>query len=315
VTVACFGEALTVLVQQQPGPLEHAETFGRSLGGAEANVAIALAGLNTPSSVVTRVGDDGFGRYIAATLAGFGVDVSAIDIDSGHATGVYLKEVGGTSGLASDLGPNASRMHYYRAGSATSVMSPAFLDLPPVARVIRDASIVHTTGITPGLSPSAAATQSALFDHRREDQLISFDLNWRPALWAAAPWAERPNAAADVLAPFVDAADIALLGSDEALAVFGTGDPAELRRLFSGPRWLIVKDDAHAAIGYDRLSRVEVAPSAVDVVEAIGAGDAFAAGLLAGLASHASLEHAMLTAHKTAAQALASVHDHVGAAQ
>jgi len=315
--VACFGEALTVLVQQRPGPLEHAETFARSLGGAETNVAIALAASGTRSAIVTRVGRDGFGRYITQALAGFGVDISAVDVDPDRPTGVYLKEVGGTSGLATDLGPNASRMHYYRAGSASSALTPAFLNIPAVASVIEHAPIVHTTGITAALSRSAAATQTALFERRRPGQLISFDLNWRPALWAREPWSDgigsgRTNAARDSLGAFVAAADIALLGSDEARAVFGVGDPAELRRLFPQPRMLIVKDDAHAAVGFDGAQRIEVSPTSVDVVEAIGAGDAFAAGLLAGLAAGADLADAMRTAHSTAARALASVHDHVG---
>jgi 2-dehydro-3-deoxygluconokinase len=307
VTIACFGEALAVLVQEQPGPLERAETFTRSIGGAETNVAIALAALGTPSAIVTRVGADGFGRYIGATLADLGVDVSAIDVDPARETGVYLKEVGGTSGLAGDLGPNTSRMHYYRAGSASSALSPAFLDIPAVAYTLSSADVVHTTGITPALSDSAAATQTALFERKQAGQLLSFDLNWRPALWR-----DKPDAAHGMLGAYVDAADIALLGSDEASAVFGVGDPAELRRMFPGPRWLVVKDDSHAAIAFDGSTRVEVSPSSVDVVEAIGAGDAFAAGLLSGLAASADLGEAMRTAHLTAARALSSVHDHVG---
>lgn len=306
-TIACFGEALTVLVQEQPGPLERAETFTRSIGGAETNVAIALAALGTPSAIITRVGADGFGRYVAQTLASLGVDVSAIDVDPERETGVYLKEVGGVSGLAGDLGPNTSRMHYYRAGSASSALTPAFLDIPAVAYTLENADVVHTTGITPALSDSAAATQGALFTRKRDGQLLSFDLNWRPALWRG-----KSDAARGMLGAYVEAADIVLLGSDEATAVFGVGDPAELRRLFPGPRWLVVKDDSNAAIGFDGNTRVEVSPSSVDVVEAIGAGDAFAAGLLSGLAASADVGDAMRTAHLTAARALTSVHDHVG---
>jgi len=307
VTIACFGEALAVLVQAQPGPLERAETFTRSIGGAETNVAIALAALGTPAAIITRVGADGFGRYITETVASLGVDVSAIDVDPERETGVYLKEVGGVSGLAGDLGPNTSRMHYYRAGSASSALTPAFLDIPAVAYALAHADAVHTTGITPALSDSAAATQTALFEGRRRGQLLSFDLNWRPALWRG-----KSNAARSILGPYLERADIALLGSDEATAVFGVGDPTQLRRLFPGPRWLVVKDDSNAAIGFDRDMRVEVSPSSVDVVEAIGAGDAFAAGLLSGLAASADLGEAMRTAHLTAARALTSVHDHVG---
>jgi 2-dehydro-3-deoxygluconokinase len=176
-----------------------------------------------------------------------------------------------------------------------------------VAYALADAVVVHTTGITPALSDSAAETQTALFERKRPGQLLSFDLNWRPALWRG-----KSNAARGMLGAYVEGADIALLGSDEATAVFGVGDPEELRRRFPGPRWLVVKDDSNAAIGFDRDLRVEVSPSSVDVVEAIGAGDAFAAGLLSGLAASADLREAMRTAHLMAARALTSMHDHVG---
>ncbi|MEO8907137.1 MAG: sugar kinase [Microbacteriaceae bacterium] len=307
-TIACFGEALAVLVQAQPGPLERSETFTRSLGGAEINVAIALVAQGTPAAVLTRVGNDGFGRFITESLTGFGVDVSGVDVDPDRPTGMYLKEIGGDTGDAHDLGPHVSRMHYYREGSACSALSPALLGSPAVASLLADASIVHTTGITPALSVSALQTQRALFASRRLGQLISFDLNWRPTLWRG-----RTDAAREILSSFVATADIALLGSDEARAVLGTSDPDALRRRFPEPRWLIVKDDKNTAVGYDGTTRFAVTPDTVDVVETIGAGDAFAAGLLAGLAAHEPLDAAMRRAHATAVRALSSVNDHVGA--
>lgn len=307
-TIACFGEALAVLVQARPGPLEHSETFIRSLGGAEINVAIGLVAQGTPAAVLTRVGDDGLGRYITQTLTGFGVDVSAVDVDGERPTGMYLKEIGADAGSEHDLGPGASRMHYYRAGSACSALSPALLAAPAVATVLAGASIVHTTGITPALSASACATQRALFAARRPGQLLSFDLNWRKSLWRG-----QEAAATEVLGAFVAEADIVLLGSDEADAVFGVGDPDEVRRRFPQPRWLIVKNDKNTAVGFDDAQRFEVTPDRADVVEAIGAGDAFAAGLLAGLDAGGSLEDAMIRAHATARRALTSVHDFVSA--
>ena len=306
-SVVCVGEALVVLVQNEPGPLEDAATFRRSLGGAEINIAIALAAAGVDAAVVTRVGDDGFGRYISATLAELGVGTAGVAIDGDRPTGLYIKEVGGSTARSTDLGERTSRMHYYRQGSAGSTLSPATLRAPQVARTIAQASVLHTTGITAALSTSASAAVTVLLDERSRDQLASFDLNWRPALWRG-----REEDAAEILGSLVSRSDIALVGRNEAVAVFGTDDPAELRALFPEPRWLIVKDDARPAVGFDGEERVEVAAPPVDVVETIGAGDAFAAGLIAALSGGQTLEPAMHAAHRMAGRALASSGDHVG---
>jgi 2-dehydro-3-deoxygluconokinase len=308
VTVACFGEVLVVLVQTEPGPLEAASSFGRSLGGAELNVSLALAANGVASAMISRVGDDGFGRYLSGSLAGRGIDVSAIEIDAVRPTGMYLTEIGGTSGQPSDLGPLRSRMHYFRTGSAASALSPEMLVTPHVTQVLDRASLVHTTGITPALSDSAHAAQSMLFAGRRPDQLISFDLKWRPALWAGR--ADDPD---EALGTFVSGADVALLSSNEAKAVFGVAEPDELRRLFPEPRWLVVTNDDSSAVGFDGTRHFEVAPVDVDVVELIGAGDAFAAGLIGGLSENRQLAESMTRAHEWASRALRSRGDHAGA--
>ena len=92
-----LGEGLAVLVAR-PGPLEDSATFDRTAGGAEANVATVLAQLDVDAGWVSRVGDDGFGRYLVADLARRGVDVSAVVIDPDRPTAVYVKERGSGSG-------------------------------------------------------------------------------------------------------------------------------------------------------------------------------------------------------------------------
>lgn len=302
-----FGEALVVLVQKDPGPLEHASGFTRSLGGAETNVAIGLASLGVPTSALTRVGDDGFGRYIRDELRRLGVDTDAIDVDPVHSTGVYFKEVGGTSAAATDLGAGRSRMHYYRTGSAGAHLGPALLQKPAVAAALAGAALVHTTGITPALSDSAAAAQRELVTSLRGRALVSFDLNWRPRLWIG-----RESEGRDQLADFLRTSDIALAGLDEAEEVFGLSSPEDLRRLFPEPRMLVVKNDGGAVVAFDGDERIEVpVPARVAVVEAIGAGDAFASGLLAGILRGLSLADSVAQGHRTAARALTSVTDHI----
>lgn len=304
---ATFGEALVVLVQGEPGPLEHATQFTRSLGGAEANVAIGLASLGVRTTAITRVGDDGFGRYVRAELARLGVDTSAVGVDPVRTTGLYVKEVGGTSGEPTDIGPAHSRMHYYRTASAGAHLSPEVLAEPAVAAAVASVDLIHTTGITPALSDAAAAAQRALVESVRGQALVSFDLNWRPRLWTG-----REDAGRRELTAFFRSADIALTGLDEAAEVFGLATPEEIRRAFPEPRILVVKNDGGTVVAFDGEERVEAPPhDIVDVVESIGAGDAFASGLLAGIIAQRSLVDCVAQGHRTAARALASVADHV----
>lgn len=306
--VVCVGEALTVLVPQVPGALESCDTFVRGIGGAELNVAIGLAARGVPSALLTRVGDDGFGRHLLGEAEALGVDVSAVEIDPRRATGLYVKEVGGESRHPFDLGPATSRMHYYREGSAGSALSPLTLARPEARALLDQAPLVHLTGITPALSASARDLCLALAaEPRDERRLLSFDLNWRPALWAG-----REAEGAQTLAQLARAADVVLLGVSEARIVFGTDDPAELRGRLSEPRILVLKNDANAATAFDGTERFDVPALEVRVVEAIGAGDAFAAGFLGALVTGSGVHAAVEEAHRLAIVALASHTDHVG---
>lgn len=304
--VCCIGEALVVLVAEQPGPLEDAATFSRSIGGAELNVAIGLEHCGIPTALLTRVGDDGFGRHLVESAMRQGVDVTAVEVDPRRATGLYVKERGGATALPTDLGRGNSRMHYFRAGSASSAFSPEYLRRLEVDRLLSGATLVHTTGITPALSASALAMTEELLLRKRSVQRISFDVNWRPQLWLG-----REAEGAATLARLAASADVVLIGASEALVLFDTAEPDEIRAALPGPRWLIVKNDGNAATGFDGDARVDVDAFAASVVEAIGAGDAFAAGFLAGLARERPLEQCLREAHGLALRALASTGDHV----
>ncbi len=133
----------------------------------------------------------------------------------------------------------------------------------------------------------------------RRGRLVSFDLNYRPALWVT-----RSEDASEVLARLARHSDIVFLGADEASAVFGTDDPARLRALFPEPEHLIVKNDAHTVTGFHRDERVDVPALRLDVVEKIGAGDAFAGGFLAGLLHGLGHEERIRLGHLCAAAAL-----------
>jgi 2-dehydro-3-deoxygluconokinase len=157
-------------------------------------------------------------------------------------------------------------------------MSPADLMASAARRLLDEAALVHVSGINPALSESATLLTDELVSMPRRGRLVSFDLNYRPSVWAT-----RSADPVEVLARHARRSDVVFLGADEALAVFGTDDPSRLRAMFSEPEHLIVKNDAHSVTGFCGGERVDVPALRLDVVEKIGAGDAFAGGFLAGL--------------------------------
>ncbi|MBX3103947.1 MAG: sugar kinase [Cryobacterium sp.] len=316
--VVAFGETMVVFAQEKPGELEKAESFRRSMGGAEANVAIALAAEGCRVKFVGKVGDDGFGRYILSELSNLGVNVEAVQIDSNNPTGVYFKEIGAGEPSATNLGSGNSRMHYYRAGSAASKTTPADLDIQSWNDAFGQAALVHLTGITSAISEGARLTQRSVVNKLLETQsstlsgstrrpIISFDLNWRDALWR-----DRESEGHSELAWIAANADLVFLGKSEGIEVFDTSDPFELRKKLSKPRWLVVKSDAEAAVMFDRDEGTELVPGQVEVREAIGAGDAFAAGVIAALLEGASSFECLARGHEFAARALTTSGDNIG---
>jgi 2-dehydro-3-deoxygluconokinase len=288
-TAICLGEAM-IMLAGGPGPLADVEVFRRSVGGAECNVAGGLAGLGVPTGWISRLGDDGFGQHVLRDLQARGVEVGGVELDPVRPTALYVKE--------SEDG--RSRMHYYRTGSAAAAMEPGFLDRPEVSERLKQARLVHTTGITAAISTSSADMLERLATEPRE-YLLSVDLNWRPALWR-----DRDPAP---LWRLLKAADIVLIGADEAEVFAGTGDPEALYELIGAPT-LVVKNDAHTAMVLEPGGRTEVPALSVDVVETVGAGDAFAAGFLAGTLQGLPMVERLRLGHLNAAAVLTAPEDH-----
>jgi 2-dehydro-3-deoxygluconokinase len=292
--VVCVGEAMIMFAGDAGGPLEDVETFRRSVGGAECNVAGGLAALGIATSWISRLGDDGFGRHVLRDLQKRGVEVGGVEEDPDRQTALYVKH-------SMD---GRSRMHYYRTGSAASAMDPAFLERPAVRDRLQGAELVHTTGITAGISTTAADMLEHLAALRDTYGFkLSVDLNWRPVLWR-----EKDP---EPLWRSLRAADVVLIGADESQVFAGTSDPDELRELI-GPRpTLVMKNDAHTALVLEPDGRrTEVPALTVEVVESVGAGDAFAAGFLAGTLQGLPMEQRLRLGHLGAAAVLAVPEDH-----
>ena len=291
--VLCLGEAMVVLRPEQAGGLARSALLRRSVGGAEANVAGALAALGIPACWVSRLGDDPFGAYVAHDLHERGVTVLA-EHDTAHPTGLYLK----------DSSASGSRMFYYRSGSAAAAMTGALLDEPSVSAALQSCEVVHTSGITAGILAAGSDLLERLVQARDQHGFVlSVDLNWRPVLWRG----RRPGALHDLLR----AADVVLLGEDEAAAALDASSPEALRELIGPRARIVVKSDAHVATEIEPDgSSVAVPALRVEVVEPVGAGDGFAAGYLTGLLSGYDAIQRLRLGHLSAACVLAEPGDH-----
>jgi 2-dehydro-3-deoxygluconokinase len=286
--VACVGETMAALAPDPLGPLAEAACLRVAVAGGESNVAMYLADHGVPVRWVSALGDDPFGQLVRAEVAARGVDVTGVSTDRARPTGLLVK----------DPGAGATRVHYYRRGSAASALGPELLADPAV----RDAGLLHITGVTAALSSSCRRLVAEALDGPHP---VSFDVNHRPALWSG-------GTAPGVLRDLADRADLVFVGLDEAQALWGTriGRPADIRALLPGPRLLVVKDGARAATAYVGPAPYTVPAPRVDVVEPVGAGDAFAAGFLAGLHRGETLHRALRLAHLTAGAALRVTGDH-----
>lgn len=291
--VVTLGESMVLLVAEQSGPLSEASTFRRHIAGAETNVAIGLSRLDQSAGWISRLGDDHFGRAVLLRVRGEGVDTSRVRIDPSAPTGVFFRE-------QRELGP--IDVVYYRAGSAASRLTPDDLD----PDYIRGARYLHLTGITPALSATCRETVFAAAEIARAAGVqVVLDPNFRSKLWDA-------DQARRVLRDLAQRCDVLLPGSDEADMLSGTSDPLaaarDLARL--GPRCVIVKVGPRGAVGL--CDGVEVSAAGIPlerVIDPIGAGDAFAAGLLTGWLRGYALDAALELANRCGALAMTAPGD------
>ncbi|WP_329306410.1 sugar kinase [Streptomyces sp. NBC_01260] len=274
--VVCLGESMVTFLPSQPGRLADVPSFGRGIGGAESNVACALAKAGHRAAWVSRVGADGFGDHLVDAISAYGVDTSAVRRDPARPTGIYFR-------TATDRAADVHEVAYYRAGSAASAMSPA--NVPREALLAR--RVLHLSGITAALSADCLALLRELTAPRPGRPLVSFDVNHRPGLWRGG------DASPGVLLDLARGADLVFVGEDEAQEAWGVVGAEAIRAALPEPAVLVVKRGAEGATVFSRLrpgaglsaspgadSVTDVPALRVDVVAPVGAGDAFAAGFL-----------------------------------
>jgi len=262
-----------VYPQQVGVGLEDVQTFGKYLGGSPTNVAVAAARLGRRSAVITRTGDDPFGRYVHTALRGLGVDDRFVSSVPGLPTPVTFCEI---------HPPDDFPLYFYRLPTAPDLQIHAEeLDL----EAIRSAAVFWVTGTGLCEEPSRRATLAAL-EARSGRGTTVLDLDYRPMFWSGRAEATRVITAA---LPLVD---VAVGNLDECEVAVGTREPmaAAEALLATGVRLAVVKQGPAGVLGRRGDETSIVAPTPVEVVNGLGAGDAFGGALCHGLLAGWSLE-------------------------
>lgn len=278
--VITFGEAMMLLVADQPGPLEHAEFFHKRTAGAETNVAIGLARLGLKVGWASRLGTDSMGRYLLAAMAREGIDCSHVVCDTTQKTGVQFK------GQVSD--GSDPPVEYHRQGSAASHMDVQDID----AAWLLSARHLHATGVFAAISASTLPAARKTMDlMRAAGRSVSFDPNLRPTLWAT------PALMREAINDLASRADWVLPGLEEGRFLTGEASAEGIARFYRqlGAQLVVVKlgaegawfDSATAGSGH-----VDGFPVA-QVVDTVGAGDGFAVGVISALLDGLSVPDAV----------------------
>ncbi|RSS24978.1 5-dehydro-2-deoxygluconokinase [Streptomyces sp. WAC05458] len=266
-------------------PLAEVETFGKFLGGSAANVAVAAPRLGRTSAVITRTGDDAFGGYLHRALKEFGVDDRWVTPVAAYPTPVTFCEI---------FPPDDFPLYFYRRPKAPDLeIHPEELDLD----AIRAAAVFWITGTGLSEEPSRTATLAALA-HRAKSGTTVFDLDWRPMFWT------DPEQARSHYAEALRYATVAVGNLDECEIATGVRDPRACAEalLAAGVELAVVKQGPKGVLAVHRDGRsAEVEPVPVEVVNGLGAGDAFGGSLCHGLLAGWELERTMRYANAAGA--------------
>lgn len=278
-----FGELMLRLSPPGMERLFQSPELRTGFGGCEANVAVGLAHLGVPAEYVTRLPDNAIGHAALHALQAEGVGTGSIALGgASERMGIYFVEPG------ADI--RASRVVYDRAGSAFAAITPQTVDW---AKAVRGAAWFHGSGITPALGEGPRASLTAAIAAARAGGVrISLDLNYRPALWQGC----EPRA---VIEPLVKGADLLIGNRDAVRVMLGIEAPDDSLAQRLAERFgcrhvaltrrevLSASEHGWSATLYDASSG-GVWPSRryqVRVVDRVGGGDSFAAGLIAALAA------------------------------
>lgn len=277
--VIAFGEAMVRLAPPNFERLEQARTLDIQVGGAELNTSVLLARLGRATAWVSRLPDNPLGRLIAGWARQGGVSTEHVAFTPDHRAGVYFLEFGAA--------PRASSVLYDRQGSAIAATLPGML---PWGSICAGTKWFHVTGITPALSPEMpAVVEEALRAAKAAGATTSFDFNYRAKLWPV-------EAAAKCYAHLFEQRliDVLITSPEDLRRFLGlSGDKPEDLALAAAQRFRVVALTLRETPGVWKNTFTSLAAQGttvvrgprfeVEIVDRLGAGDAFAAGLIDGL--------------------------------
>ncbi|HEY7639001.1 MAG TPA: sugar kinase [Steroidobacteraceae bacterium] len=276
-TVLCFGEILLRLSAPNRELLLQSGRFDAHVGGAEANVAVSLSRFGHAAAVVSTLPESPLGHACAGELRRHGVRTDGVRFAEGR-MGLYF--------LTHGAGHRASEVLYDRAGSAFANAAAAVYDWD---KLLDGCSWLHVSGITPAVSDAAgAAAAQAMATARRRGTKVSFDCNFRARVWGARA-ANAPAVLRDLCAQadliFGDERDFAFMLGGAASTALATFEHLQLIACTSRARQSTDVQQITGRLQTRQATYTTRPYSLYGIVDRIGAGDAFAAGVLHGLAA------------------------------
>jgi len=282
-----------LFIAQEEGELSDVSGYSMAVAGAEFNVAVGLARLNLPVTYLTRLGEDPFGQKIVRTLQRNGIGSEFVSFSKERSTGFMLK---------SKVSTGDPKIFYFRKGSAASTLSKEDVDRMDFSGY----GFVHLTGIFPALSESTKEASFYLIKKAREHGLtVSFDPNLRPQLW---PDTETLN-------EFAALSDYVLPGEAEGELLCGDRDPRKIGQFYleRGAKAVVTKMGSRGAYLMTEQDQELVPGFSIEkVVDTVGAGDGFAAGILSALMEGKNLYEAVRRANAVGAIQVTSIGDNDG---
>jgi 2-dehydro-3-deoxygluconokinase len=275
--VVSIGETMVLFTPHTKGQMRYARDFFSHIAGAETNTLIGLSKLGHKVGWVSRVGKDEFGSTILSAVRGEGVDTSQVIIDDKAPTGIFFKEI---------ITENNIRIHYYRQHSAASYLSPTDVKEEYIAA----SKYFYITGITPALNANCRDTIFSSINMAKKNGIkVIFDPNLRLKLWSR-------EEAQKTLLEISALADVVLPGVSEGEFLFGTDDFQEIAERFHqlGVEMVIIKRGEKGAYYSTSQNQGIVEGYKVPkVIDPVGAGDGFAAGVLSGMLDGLTLKESV----------------------
>lgn len=266
--VITMGETMVAITSANSHSFKYASQFSKHIAGAESNFAIGVQRLGLKSGWISSLGKDPLGDYIEFFVRGEGVDVSQVKRTENHNTGLMIKDI---------INQKKAKVYYYRENSAASKISPKDID----ENYIKQAKFIHLSGITLALSNSNKESLLKMISIAKNNNIkVSFDPNLRQKLWS-----DKSKMKKEIL-KIIKKADILLPGVEEGEILLGISSPEkiikEFYKIMGG--LVVLKLGEKGALYYQGDEIVHIPAYKVEtVIDPIGAGDAFAAGLISGL--------------------------------